>query len=65
MNDIVKASVTITSAAVVNLKKVVSFASSSPLINHLRWAMASVSAAVAGLALSRAITLRLVGIIEE
>lgn len=63
MNDIV--SVTITSNAVINLKKVVSFASSSPLINRLRWAMASVSAAVAGLVLNKAITLRLVGIMEE
>lgn len=33
MNNIVKVSVTITSDAVVNLRKVVSFASSSPLIN--------------------------------
>ena len=65
VNVIVNLSVTRTSDAVVNLKNLVSLASSSPLMSLFRWASVSVSAAVARLASSRPITLTLLGVMEE
>ena len=65
MKEIVSVSVTRTSDAVVNLKKVASLDSSRPLMNLFKWAKVSPSAAVRGVALRREITLTLVGSIEE
>ena len=65
MKDSVSVSVTRTSDAVENLKKVASFDSSSPLINLFKWAKVSPSAAVSGVTLRREMTLILVGSIEE
>ena len=62
MKEIVSVSVTRTSDAVVNLKKVASLDSSRPLINLFKWGKVSPSAAVRGVALRREITLTLVGI---
>ena len=66
VKEIVSVSVTRTSDAVVNLKKVARILDSSrPLINLFKWAKVSPSAGVRGVALRQEITFTLVGSIVE